>query len=83
MTINFRVQYIRFLFITINTYPFKNFLLYLVKPHWKINKQGVLLLNYFGITSSKKGVFKETYYNFSHIGRYNNIFYTRKPNIKE
>jgi len=81
---NFRKRYLYFGIFRIDTYPFKNWVVNTFKPKYKWNMYTYLYWNkgkVFRINESN--YFSENYSDFSCIGRYNNIFYFRKPKIEK
>jgi len=80
--IDFNNQYIYFGIFRIDTYPFKNWIVNTFKPKYKWNMYAYLFWDKKKVYNDEtdcKG-FSQSYYDFSHIGRYNNIFYFTKPN---
>ena len=84
MKIDFTKQYISIGPLVINTYPVKDFLVDLLKPKFKCNAHGTILesIKTFHGQATINTIgqrFLESYYDFSHVGRYNSVFYITKP----
>jgi len=80
MKIDFTKRYFKIWFISIDTFPIKDFLVDILTPKYKFNMYSYLEWKE-RITRNLDtgGHFNESLKDFLEIGRYNNIYYTKDP----
>jgi len=79
--IDFTKQYIYIGIFRIDTYPFKDWVVNTFKPKYKWNMYAYLHWDRKKIYNDELNCTgtPQSYNDFSHIGRYNNVFYFTEP----